>query len=144
MLTILCICIWKVLYRNLFFCAQFCVKLDETGGIFSVILAQKWNWLWFHDFKGLKLWNLLFIQKQPKNSPVTTKISEEIKTRLVISVKNFHSKNETGKTVKKEAKSRNFSKTPSRIGHCNRKLNDEKNLYGKIFERFYRKCVIQR
>ena len=64
--------------------------------------------------------------------------------KLVISVKIFHSKNETGKTVKKEAKSRNFSKTPSRIGHCNRKLNDEKNLYGKIFERFYRKCVIQR
>ena len=64
--------------------------------------------------------------------------------KLVISVKIFHSKNETGKTVKKEAKSKKNSKTPSRIGHCNRKLNDEKNLYGKIFERFYRKCVIQR
>ena len=40
-----------------FFCAQFHVKLYETGGIFSVIFFPKRNWLWFHNFKGLKLWN---------------------------------------------------------------------------------------
>ena len=65
------------------------------------------------------------------------------KIKLVIRVKTFHSKNETGKTIKKEAKSRNFSKTPSRIGHCSSKQNGGKNLHGKTVERFYRKCVIQ-
>ena len=29
----------------------------KLAGLVSVFLAQKWNWLWFHDFMGLKLWN---------------------------------------------------------------------------------------
>ena len=53
-----------------------------------------------------------FFQKQPKNSPVTTKISGNKKMKLVKTVKNFHRKNETGKICKKSVKTINFSKTP--------------------------------
>ena len=60
-------------------------------------------------------WNLIFFQKQPKNLPVLTKISEK-KNETVKTVKIFHCKNETRKTVKKEWKSRYFSKSPSRMG----------------------------
>ena len=29
----------------------------KLAGLFSVFLAQKWNWLWFHGWNWLKLWN---------------------------------------------------------------------------------------
>ena len=53
-----------------------------------------------------------FFPKTAKNSPVTTKISENKKMKLVKTVKIFHRKNETGKTSKKVLKTIKFSKSP--------------------------------
>ena len=56
----------------------------------SVSPETEWNWLvlvsdffriknetgwWFHDFRGIKLWNLIYYQKQAKNSSFYTKKS---------------------------------------------------------------------
>ena len=51
---------WVVLGRNLFFflcVASFTWNWMKLAVLFSVFLAQKWNWLWFHGWNWLKLWN---------------------------------------------------------------------------------------
>ena len=40
-----------------FFVASFTWNCCKMVVFFYLFLAQKWNWLWFHDFKWLKLWN---------------------------------------------------------------------------------------
>ena len=47
------------------------------------------------------------------------------------------------KNVKKEVKTRNFSKIPSKNGNCTSKQREKKSLR-EINMRFYQKCVIQR
>ena len=42
-------------WKPLFLCVPFYVKLAKNGGLFYVFLAQKWNWLWFHDLKVVKI-----------------------------------------------------------------------------------------
>ena len=43
---------------HFFLCGQFHAKLTKNGGIFSVFFLKKWNWLWFHTWNWLELWNL--------------------------------------------------------------------------------------
>ena len=57
------------------------MKLDETVLVwFQFFLAQKWNWLWFHDFMGLKLWNYAFSRFYAKTAlflwPVSVKLGQ--------------------------------------------------------------------
>ena len=66
----------------------------------------------------------------------------EKKNKLVKTVKILHRKNETGKNVKKEVKSRNFPKHS--LGSVTVPVSKgEKYIYGKINRRFYQKCAIQ-
>ena len=44
-------------YFFFFFVASFTWNCCKMVVFFYLFLAQKWNCLWFHDFKWLKLWN---------------------------------------------------------------------------------------